>query len=329
MRNKFSIWKGVIIVFAFMGAMLMAYHIITAAFLHVGWRSWSTVARTVTGHIFGIEGLEGLYRRQINIDDFGQIINDTFYLPEECVVDLWINLPDLSEKNLDGPIKKINKAKISGPKELIASTKLYLLDADKKPYLIAYDRKLKSQPVITRPLFSHFNIARYRLLPGDYLVKVELPNKFPIPISGLTSFEVFHTHCKERRFFPDSIRNLNLEVSEKRKKIAELAMANSYPKISEPYKASIRKGKVLIGMTPFEAVLAGGDFEYSLYVDPSVWTGVYNDLDVLWEQSYEPDGSLISLRFQNRTQFPNESLQSFWVEFNNGLVSRIGRGVND
>ena len=81
-------------------------------------------------------------------------------------------------------------------------------------------------------------------------------------------------------------------------------------------------------MTPYEAYLAGGEFNFELTADPEKWSGIYNEKDVIWRQSFEPDNSLITMTFNNRTQFNGPDFQQFDVVIRNGLVAEITRQEN-
>jgi len=110
---------------------------------------------------------------------------------------------------------------------------------------------------------------------------------------------------------------------------------------------SITRGKVVIGMTPDEAMAAGGPFFYEILPDRSKWGGGIAmsradiryyiqwekngrqkprmPLEVIFLQRYEPDSSLISLTFNNTSQYETEDWVSFATFFINGRATRIQR----
>jgi hypothetical protein len=91
--------------------------------------------------------------------------------------------------------------------------------------------------------------------------------------------------------------------------------------------ASAQRGileqRVLIGMSPYEAKLAGGAFHYKLQADPKVWPSGADPYVVMDRQSLKPDESKIWMSFQNDTQFPGEGEQRFSVFITNGRVQTI------
>lgn len=94
---------------------------------------------------------------------------------------------------------------------------------------------------------------------------------------------------------------------------------NSYRK---EFEDDIEKGVIVLGMTPFEAKLAGGAFYYNVQADPTVWKEHSNPMQVMWAQSDTPDNSQIEMIFQNETQ-DKGILTKFQVNFNKGLVAQI------
>jgi len=89
------------------------------------------------------------------------------------------------------------------------------------------------------------------------------------------------------------------------------------------HRASILEGRVLIGMSPFEARLAGGAFAYKVEADSKVWPPHADPFDVMWRQSEAPDDSRIVMTFQNATQFPGEPAQRVAVRFEHGRAVEI------
>ena len=97
---------------------------------------------------------------------------------------------------------------------------------------------------------------------------------------------------------------------------------NCFRKLVAP---SILKGIVEVGMTPFEAKLAGGAFAYKVVADSSRWPEHSNPLEVMWAQSRLPDKSEIWMVFKNKTQFSENSESSFRVYFEKGHATKIIR----
>ena len=94
---------------------------------------------------------------------------------------------------------------------------------------------------------------------------------------------------------------------------------NSYRK---EFEDDIERGVIVLGMTPFEAKLAGGAFYYKVQADSAVWKEHTDPMQVMWAQSERPDNSEIEIIFQNETQ-DKGILTKFQVSFNKGLVAQI------
>ena len=89
------------------------------------------------------------------------------------------------------------------------------------------------------------------------------------------------------------------------------------------HRASIMAGRILLGMSPFEARLAGGAFAYKVEPDPRVWRPNTDPFDVMWRQSEVPDDSRIVMTFQNASQFLGEPAQRVAVRFERGQAVEI------
>jgi hypothetical protein len=93
--------------------------------------------------------------------------------------------------------------------------------------------------------------------------------------------------------------------------------------IRSKYYDSILQGIIILGMTPFEAKLAGGAFTYQVKSDKSVWPKNCNPLQVIWMQSIKTDNSFIKMVFQNKSQLPQKGLVPFEVIFKKGNAVEI------
>lgn len=88
------------------------------------------------------------------------------------------------------------------------------------------------------------------------------------------------------------------------------------------FEEDIKRGEVVLGMTPFEAKLAGGAFYYKVQADPLVWDEHADPMQVMWSQTDNPDDSDIEMTFRNMTQ--NSGIQTtFKVVFTRGLATSI------
>lgn len=87
--------------------------------------------------------------------------------------------------------------------------------------------------------------------------------------------------------------------------------------------SSILDGVVLIGMTPFEARLAGGAFVYRVAADKEKWPEHSDPLTVMWAQSVQADNSEIWMTFKNSSQFIGGNKATFQVYFERGHAVKI------
>lgn len=88
-------------------------------------------------------------------------------------------------------------------------------------------------------------------------------------------------------------------------------------------RQSILDGRIILGMTPYEAKLAGGAFFFRVIADKARWPAGTDPYKVMWRQSIEPDDSEIWMTFRNATQFPGEGERVFRVHFQRGKAVGI------
>ena len=102
-----------------------------------------------------------------------------------------------------------------------------------------------------------------------------------------------------------------------------LQMFSEHPDyFSVQYRQSILKGLITLGMTPYEAHMAGGKFFYSITNDPQ-WPSGTDPFKIMWAQSKSPDQSQIQMTFKNATQFPKKGTTLFKVFIEQGKVIKI------
>lgn len=90
----------------------------------------------------------------------------------------------------------------------------------------------------------------------------------------------------------------------------------------EEYAQSIEEGVIAVGMTPFEANLAGGAFTYKVVPDKK-WPKDMNPLKIMWAQTNQPDDSEIVMTFNNNRQFRSIENITFKVFIEQGRVLSI------
>lgn len=91
------------------------------------------------------------------------------------------------------------------------------------------------------------------------------------------------------------------------------------------HRQSILNGRIDIGMSPFEAKLAGGAFYFKVIPDKAVWPEKYDPYKVMWTQSLRPDNSFIKMTFTNGSQFSGEGVVAFEVVFENGKACSFAK----
>lgn len=114
-------------------------------------------------------------------------------------------------------------------------------------------------------------------------------------------------------------------MSDERKNYALKTIAKHPQSFREIYRNAILDGRVELGMTPFEAKLAGGAFFFEVMADSSKWPDGTDPYKVMWTQTESPDKSEIWMIFKNSTQFSTEFDCAFRVYFKQGKAVNIER----
>jgi len=117
--------------------------------------------------------------------------------------------------------------------------------------------------------------------------------------------------------------NNSAAAEQARQAVLQQALIEEADYISENWRDDITNGCITLGMTPYEAKLAGGAFTYEVNPDKSVWEKNADPIKVMWTQSIVPDSSEIRMSFRNHNQFPQLGMISFEVVFEKGVVVRI------
>ncbi len=116
-----------------------------------------------------------------------------------------------------------------------------------------------------------------------------------------------------------------MAISEERKGFALQVFQEHPGKIDAAIKEKILIQQVVEGMIPYEAYLAGGQFSYKIQADRTLWPAGTDPFKVMGAQTLHPDESKISMFFQNDSQFPEEGLQSFRVDFIKGRAVSVSK----
>lgn len=122
---------------------------------------------------------------------------------------------------------------------------------------------------------------------------------------------------------PQPTRRAFVAISEERRRFALQVFQEHPDKIDAAIKEKILMQQVVEGMDPYEAYLAWGQFTYKIKADRAIWPAGTDPFKVMSAQTLHPDDSKISMFFQNDTQFPEEGLRRFRVDFIKGRVVSI------
>ena len=115
----------------------------------------------------------------------------------------------------------------------------------------------------------------------------------------------------------------NKQLDLERLEIAVEAIKKHGDQIAVDKQKSILEQKIVLGMTPYEAKLAGGAYFFHVKADPSVWMPNADPNIVISAQTAKPDNSKIWLTFETTTQFLDEGLSRFVVYFEQGKAINI------
>ena len=94
-------------------------------------------------------------------------------------------------------------------------------------------------------------------------------------------------------------------------------------KIAPHIQEAILAQKVIVGMPPYEAYLAGGKFSFEVKADAAKWPNDADPYKVIEAQTMHPDASEMWFIFENSTQFPEKGIVKFMVYVSNGRVANI------
>jgi hypothetical protein len=104
-------------------------------------------------------------------------------------------------------------------------------------------------------------------------------------------------------------------------------MRKAFEQYPEKFPAEVQRAfmaqRVVPGMDPYTAHMAGGAFIYRVVADPLKWPSGSDPFRVMWAQSMHPDHSKIWMTFENDTQFAGEGKQRFIVVVEEGKVVRV------
>ncbi len=118
-------------------------------------------------------------------------------------------------------------------------------------------------------------------------------------------------------------------LDEKRLELAKETIHLYGAQISSDAQKAILEQKITLGMSPYEARLAGGAYFFKVEADPSVWPPNTDPNLVIAKQATHPDNSKIWLTFETATQFSNDGLTRFTVSFEKGRAVKIEKiGAN-
>jgi hypothetical protein len=114
-----------------------------------------------------------------------------------------------------------------------------------------------------------------------------------------------------------------LSEAEKRMEFALKVFKDFPDKIPLQIQEKILAQQVVLGMAPYEAHLAAGEFVFMVQADQSKWPKNADPYKVMWAQSLNPDNSKIWMTFETNTQWPEKGLTRFRVFFQQGKAVEI------
>ena len=114
-------------------------------------------------------------------------------------------------------------------------------------------------------------------------------------------------------------------LDEKRLEYAKETIRLYGDKIAPSAQKAILEQKITVGMSPYEAGLAGGAYFFKVEADPVIWPANTDPNVVIAKQATHPDNSKIWLTFENATQFPAEGSTKFTVYFEKGIALKIDK----
>ncbi len=113
------------------------------------------------------------------------------------------------------------------------------------------------------------------------------------------------------------------EINQARLDVTRDVIAKHGEHIASFVQEAMLAQRVVVGMPPYEATLAGGAHSYEVEADPRIWPAGTDPLKVIMSQSLSPDDSDIGMIFENATQFPGEGVKRFRVHFKRGRAADI------
>lgn len=111
--------------------------------------------------------------------------------------------------------------------------------------------------------------------------------------------------------------------SEARRSFAEKIFKDEPSKVRQEMQKPILAQQIVIGMSPYEAYLAGGAFAFRVIADLDKWKVNEDPYNIMWAQSTHPDNSQIWMTFKNTSQFSTSIEAVFRVFFQNGKAIEI------
>ncbi len=112
-------------------------------------------------------------------------------------------------------------------------------------------------------------------------------------------------------------------LDEKRLEFAKETIRLYGDQIPVDAQKSILEQKIILGMSPYEARLAGGAYFFKVEADSSVWAPNTDPNLVIAKQATHPDSSKIWLTFETATQFATDGFVRFTVYFEKGRAVKI------
>lgn len=266
--------------------------------------------------------------KDVLIDKAELIVNDQFSVPETCNYSFQVRLPNEGDnsKNSNGAANQSMAS--SRGKAITAQIQVFRLQNGEPPKLASLNEGVFGVHG-WNPRWTYHLLDNIKLYPGKHLVKVELigHKNVPVPLNGL--FTVTHNGCN----FAELKENTKGIINERLDEIYESGRLNQLKNITggeyegrfDRHIDEIVAREIVLGMSPYEAYLAGGRYTYEVRRDAELWDEEAHPERVIKGQNYVPDNSEIEMFFANQSQFPKEGVVEFKVSIRRGVVTQISR----
>ena len=167
--------------------------------------------------------------QKIDLTKAGEIVNDTFSLPEECFYSYSFNFPELKERPINKPEWLLENEDKIWPQSFPVAIKLYLIEKGQKKRLISFSEHKESRTSFF-PYTNSYSALSGRFAPGDYMIQIELLKPVTKVADGDNSFTIFQSRCSEPSIRTGHPTSSLIQLEIQRIEIARMAFQSSLSK---------------------------------------------------------------------------------------------------